>query len=298
MNRGCGLTRVARCSTAAIPMPRAAFSPRSPATPIPSSPVTPGCLIGTVRYRLDDEEGAMAAWKAAAARGGGSASWLGWRSMAEQQVRDGDLPAAIESYREADRSAPPEERGAIANRIAWLLKETGHDFAARRQFNRARGPYATQVPFVTYAIIGICLAVFGIDAILSGGESLANGLGPIGANNLINAGEVAEGRVVAHLHQRVRPPRPHPPRLQHVRPVPLRPDRRAPVRALRVRRDLPAVRGRREHPHHPRRSRRLRGRRVRGDLRAGRAPVRRVAAAPRHARARRRAGWWRAPADT
>ena len=49
------------------------------------------------------------------------------------------------------------------------------------------------MPFVTYAIIGICLAVFGIDAILSGGESLANGLGPIGANNLINAGEVAKG---------------------------------------------------------------------------------------------------------
>lgn len=149
-------------------------------------------LIGTARYRLDDEEGAMAAWKAAA-QSGGSASWLGWRSMAEQQVRDGDLAAAIESYREADRSAPPQERGAIANRIAWLLKETGHDFAARRQFNRARGPYATQVPFVTYAIIGICLGVFGIDAILSGGESLANGLGPIGANNLINAGEVADG---------------------------------------------------------------------------------------------------------
>jgi membrane associated rhomboid family serine protease len=149
-------------------------------------------LIGTARYRLDDEEGAVAAW-GAAARSGSTASWLGWRSMAEQQVRDGDLAEAIESYREADRSAPPEERGAIANRIAWLLKETGHDFAARREFNRARGPYATQTPYVTYGIIAICLAVFGIDAILTQGASLTSGLGPIGENNLINAGEVADG---------------------------------------------------------------------------------------------------------
>jgi membrane associated rhomboid family serine protease len=149
-------------------------------------------LIGTARYRADDEEGALAAW-GAAARSGGSAAWLGWRSVAEQQVRNGDLADAIESYREADRGAPPQERGAIANRIAWLLKETGHDFAARRQFNRARGAYATYTPFVTYAIIVICVAVFGIDAFLSQGASLTSGLGPIGQEHLINAGEVASG---------------------------------------------------------------------------------------------------------
>jgi membrane associated rhomboid family serine protease len=149
-------------------------------------------LIGTARYRLDDEPGALAAWTAAA-QSGGEIAWLGWRSVAEQQVRDGDLEAAIASYREADRRAPPIERGAIANRIAWLLKETGHDFAARRQFNRARGAYAQHTPFVTYAIIAICVALFAIDGGLSGGLSFSGGIGPIGDEHLINGPEVASG---------------------------------------------------------------------------------------------------------
>jgi membrane associated rhomboid family serine protease len=154
-------------------------------------------IVGTARYRTDDERGALDAWRSAAARGGRSA-WLGWRSAAEQLVRDGDLDGAIEAYGEADRRAPPGERGAIANRIAWLLKETGHDFAARRQFNRARGAYAAHVPFVTYTIIAICVVLFVIDAVLTQGETLSGGLfgggvGPIGESNLINAFAVADG---------------------------------------------------------------------------------------------------------
>jgi len=154
-------------------------------------------LIGAARYRTDDEAGAQVAWQAAA-NAGGSTAWLGWRSVAEQLVRDGDLEGAITAYREADRRAPAAERGAIANRIAWLLKETGHDFAARRQFNRARGAYATYTPLVTYAIIGICVALFGIDTLLSGGATLQGGLfgggvGPLGNDNLINAEFVRRG---------------------------------------------------------------------------------------------------------
>ena len=153
--------------------------------------------IGTARYRADDEEGALAAWQAAAHAGGRSA-WLGWRSAAEQLVRDGDLEGAIDAYREADRRAPPDERGAIANRIAWLLKETGHDFAARRQFNRARGAYASHTPVVTYTIIAICAALFGIDAFLSQGATLSGGffgggVGPLGEENLISLVPVAQG---------------------------------------------------------------------------------------------------------
>ena len=152
--------------------------------------------IGTARYRADDEPGALAAWQQAANTNGASA-WLGWRSVAEQLVRDGDLDSAIGAYREADRRAPPGERGAIANRIAWLLKETGHDFEARRQFNRARGAYATHVPVVTWAIIAICVAVFGIDALLSGGSILSGGLfgsvGPVGEGQLLNGIMVASG---------------------------------------------------------------------------------------------------------
>lgn len=154
-------------------------------------------LTGAARYRSDDEAGAQIAWQESA-NAGGSTAWLGSRSVAEQQVRDGDLEAAITSYREADRRAPAGERGAIANRIAWLLKETGHDFAARRQFNRARGAYATYTPLVTYAIIAICVALFGIDTVLSGGATLQGGLfgggvGPLGNDNLINAEFVRRG---------------------------------------------------------------------------------------------------------
>lgn len=154
-------------------------------------------LTGTARYRIDDEEGALIAWKSAAAAGGATA-WLGWRSAAEQQVRSGDLEEAITSYREADRRAPAAERGAIANRIAWLLKETGHDFEARRQFNRARGAYATYTGFVTIGIIGICVGLFLVDTLLSGGATLQGGFfggvpGPIGEQQLINAFFVARG---------------------------------------------------------------------------------------------------------
>jgi membrane associated rhomboid family serine protease len=142
--------------------------------------------VGTARYRDDDEDGALNAWLQAAELGGPMA-WLGWRSAAEQHVRNGDLEDAIAAYREADRRAPPQERGAIANRIAWLLKETGHDFAARRQFNRARGAYATFPAYVTWAIILINIAVFVADAATIGFSIDLMGSG----GELVNAGAVS-----------------------------------------------------------------------------------------------------------
>ena len=151
-------------------------------------------LTGTAHYREDDEEGALVAWQNAA-RTGGSSAWLGWRSVAEQRVRNGELDEAITAYREADRRAPPHERGAIANRIAWLLKETGHDFAARRQFNRARGAYATYTGYVTYAIIAACVAVFLLDLSLAGstGMSVLGGGGPLVAAGAVSGELVAAG---------------------------------------------------------------------------------------------------------
>jgi len=123
--------------------------------------------LGTARYRLDDEAGALAAWRAAA-NSNASVAWQGARAAAEQHVRDGDLEDAIGAYRQAEQRAPAGERGAIANRIAWLLKETGHDFAARRQFNRARGAYATYAAWVTWGVIAVNLAVYLLDAALAG----------------------------------------------------------------------------------------------------------------------------------
>jgi membrane associated rhomboid family serine protease len=149
-------------------------------------------LIGTARYRADDEEGALAAWQQAA-NAGGRWSWLGWRSVAEQLVRDGDLEQAITAYREADRQAPPDEKGAIANRIAWLLKETGHDFAARRHFNRARGAYASYLPVVTYTLLAINVLVFLADGVLSGTLGMMGGGGPLVREGAISAPHVAAG---------------------------------------------------------------------------------------------------------
>jgi membrane associated rhomboid family serine protease len=150
--------------------------------------------IASARYRTDDEAGALAAWQHVASSNGPLA-WLGWRSAAEQHVRNGDLEEAIAAYREADRRAPSQERGAIANRIAWLLKETGHDFAARRQFNRARGAYATYPAYVTWAIVAINVVVFLADAATVGFANLSSLMG--GSGELVNAGAVYAPAVAA-----------------------------------------------------------------------------------------------------
>jgi membrane associated rhomboid family serine protease len=150
--------------------------------------------IGTARYRLDDEAGALEGWRQAAERGG-SQAWLGWRSVAEQEVRDGNLEEAVDAYREADRRAPAEERGAIANRIAWLLKETGHDFASRRQFNRARGSYGSYQAWVTWAIVVANVIVFVLDGALSAGSgfSFTGGAGPLTEAGAVYGPAVAAG---------------------------------------------------------------------------------------------------------
>ncbi|RPH36379.1 MAG: rhomboid family intramembrane serine protease [Chloroflexi bacterium] len=151
-------------------------------------------ITGSARYRTDDEAGALQAWMEAA-RSEGAASWIGWRSVAEQQVRDGDLTAAMESYKEADRRSPPDERPAIASRLAWLAKETGHDFTARREFNRSRGAYATYTPLVTWTLIGMNVGVFAIDAVLGGMAELGlmSGGGPLLEFGYVSADTVAAG---------------------------------------------------------------------------------------------------------
>jgi len=151
-------------------------------------------LIGTARYRADDEPAAVTAWRAAANSAGRSA-WLGWREVAGQLVRDGELEEAIDAYRQAERRAPPSERGALANRIAWLLKETGHDFAARRQFNRARGAYGSYLPIVTYALLALTTLVFLVDfaAVALPRDLLAGCGGSIVDCGLIWGERVAEG---------------------------------------------------------------------------------------------------------
>jgi membrane associated rhomboid family serine protease len=101
----------------------------------------------------------------------------------------------VDAYREADRRAPAEERGAIANRIAWLLKETGHDFESRRQFNRARGSYGSYQAWVTWAIVVANVIVFVLDGAFSSGSgfSFTGGAGPLTEAGAVYGPAVAAG---------------------------------------------------------------------------------------------------------
>lgn len=95
--------------------------------------------LGEARYRLDDDEGALATWEAATELGESPSTYAAWRNVAAARVRAGDLPGAIDAYRQAERRAPAEDRAEIAARLGWLTKETGDQRASRRYFARSRG---------------------------------------------------------------------------------------------------------------------------------------------------------------
>lgn len=95
--------------------------------------------LGEARYRLDDEEAARGAWEHVLRLPESPATYRAWRNVAAARVRTGDLVGAIAAYREADKRAPEEDKPEIANRLGWLVKETGDPKAARRYFARARG---------------------------------------------------------------------------------------------------------------------------------------------------------------
>jgi membrane associated rhomboid family serine protease len=120
--------------------------------------VTAAALLGMAeaRYRMDDESGAVGTWEAILELPETTATYHAWRNVAAARVRDGDLMGAIAAYREADHRAPAEDKAEIANRLGWLAKETGNVRASRRYFARGRG---TVLPVVTYAILGVTVAV-------------------------------------------------------------------------------------------------------------------------------------------
>jgi membrane associated rhomboid family serine protease len=113
--------------------------------------------LADARYRLDDEEGAAQAWLMATQAPETPLAWRAWVALAGARVREGDLPAAVRAYREAEGRAPIEERPAIASRLGWLNKEMGRSWTAQRYFSRARtGVFQ---PFVTYSIIALTAVV-------------------------------------------------------------------------------------------------------------------------------------------
>ena len=95
--------------------------------------------LGEARFRLGQDEAALASWKAVLQVGETPSAYTAWRNIAAANVREGDLRGAIGAYREAERRAPPADRAEIANRLGWLTKETGDESAARRYFARGRG---------------------------------------------------------------------------------------------------------------------------------------------------------------
>jgi membrane associated rhomboid family serine protease len=120
--------------------------------------ITGGALLGygDALYRMDDEAQAAAAWLAVTRLRENPSTYRAWRNLAGARVRAGDLPAAIEAYREADGRAPADDKAEIAARLGWLTKETGNTGAANRYFARSRGGagvgISTLVILVTAAI--------------------------------------------------------------------------------------------------------------------------------------------------
>jgi membrane associated rhomboid family serine protease len=112
--------------------------------------------LGNALYRLDREDIALATWEQVLQLPETPTTYLAWRQIAAQRVRDGDLQGAIKAYREADRRAPAADKAEIASRLGWLAKETGDSRGAARQFRRSRG---TWMPIATYVIIAITVVV-------------------------------------------------------------------------------------------------------------------------------------------
>ena len=126
--------------------------------------------LGEARYRLGDEDAALATWEAATKLADTPATYTAWRNVAAARVRGGDLHGAIDAYRQADQRAPAEDKAEIATRLGWLTKEAGDPKAARRYFAKGRG----DGPLISVTTILIAASVIvSLSALLSAeGETL------------------------------------------------------------------------------------------------------------------------------
>ncbi len=120
--------------------------------------------LGEAHYRINDEDSAVASWTAVTQLPETPSTYAAWRNLAAARVRGGDLAAAINAYREADRRAPAEDKAEIANRLGWLSKETGNSRASSRYFARGRG----DSPKLTLTLLIIALtSIISLTALLS-----------------------------------------------------------------------------------------------------------------------------------
>ncbi len=131
-----------------------------------------GCYgAGNALYRLDREQEARQAWEAATGMGETPVAYRAWRQVAAALVREGNLPSALDAYRQCERRAPQPDRAEIASRLGWLSKETGNTGAAGKYFARSRGDAAR--PLMTYLIIAVTVVTS--LAAMQSGHSTAQG---------------------------------------------------------------------------------------------------------------------------
>jgi membrane associated rhomboid family serine protease len=126
--------------------------------------------LGEAHYRLNDEDSAVQSWTAILQLPETPSTYPAWRNIAAARVRAGDLPGAIDAYRQADRRAPPEDKAEIANRLGWLSKETGDRRASQRYFARGRGD--SRLISMTVVIIAVTTIVSLTAMFSSEGEQL------------------------------------------------------------------------------------------------------------------------------
>ncbi|CAN5604713.1 hypothetical protein BH20CHL6_BH20CHL6_12920 [soil metagenome] len=144
--------------------------------------------LAEVRYRLDDDAGAVQTWEQATRAPETPLAWRAWKQLAAARVRAGELSGALDAYREAERRAPPEERPEIASRLGWLSKETGNRRASQRYFGRSRMG-AAPAPVVTYGILAVTVAI-GIATLLR-----LPGIDVLFGLLLLDKGAVADGEL-------------------------------------------------------------------------------------------------------
>jgi len=112
--------------------------------------------FGQAMHRLGDESQAIGAWQEVVSLPTTPATYPAWRELAGARVRKGELPAAVEAYRQADRLAPQADKAEIASRLGWLSKEVGDPKAAGKYFSQARGGSAMAM---TIGIIAVTTVV-------------------------------------------------------------------------------------------------------------------------------------------
>jgi membrane associated rhomboid family serine protease len=96
--------------------------------------------------------------------------FLALRRRAMEEVRRGELPVALATYRQAEGDAPTSAaRAEIASRIGWLTKETGgSSMRAQAAFRRARGvPSGAWVPRALLAVTIVLSVMTKLDPALA-----------------------------------------------------------------------------------------------------------------------------------